>query len=436
MANEILDKPTAGKRYKVKGGDRITTIAPQAGVTPKAIIDANLFLIEQGRKTSLEDLPTIYAGDILVIPANIQSERPKQARREFIENQDKFDFALVIEGYQVPVESGTATIQMNSMADEFSAIIAWDPGADLVLDEKTEIGSDPECQLYLGGELLIDGYIPDITQQNGDRITKTLVGYSRTVHLVDSMLSPPYSKDNISLEQRCQDLAWPFGIDVIISDAAKNLIKGQFKRVSGKPTEKIFDHLVKLARQRGALLTNDKFGNLLIDVSKTKGESIDIINEDEGRVSSNWTYRINNRERYQTYRAIGQSPGSNKNAGIAVDNSIGQPRVLTFQASEADTGDLLKAALWRKNKTVADSYQVPIKVADWYTSEGKRWPTNDIITVASPTMNIPEGKQLLIQKVVFEFGGKPSATLYPVPLFAYSTEELKTEKEMKEAISE
>jgi len=436
MANEILTTPTQGKRYKVVSGDRITRIAPKAGVTPALIIDANAFLV--GRRESLEKLPTIYPGDILQIPLNQVAERPKRARKEKIHFKKKTDYTLIIEGYEVPVESGTFARTMNTVADEFQATIAWHRGADPTLDKKTKIGSDPDCQLYLGEDLVLDGYIPNITQTGGTKPTKTFIGFSRTVHLVDTMLRPPYSKSNISLEQRCQDLAYPFGIDVVVSDAAKKLIKGQFKRISGKPDETAFNHLLKLARQRGALLTCDKFGNLLIDVAKTKGDSIDIIKEPpEGRATEAFTFQIDNRNRFQTYRAIGQSPKSNTNAGIVKDESIGHPRLLTFSANDADSGDLNKAALWRKNKTIADAYAAAIPVADWYTSESKiLWPVNEIITVQSETMEIPEGKQLLIKKVEFIFGDKISAVLHVIPLFGFSTGELRSEGEILEAIFE
>ena len=435
MAAEILTTPTQGKRYKVVSDDRITFIAAKAGITPSLIIDANAFLIP--RRESREKLPTIFPGDILQIPVDQVSERPKRKQKEKIRFKKKTDFTLVIDGYEIPVESGKFTRTMNTLANEFEATIAWVRGADPVLDKKTKIGSDPDCQLYLGEDLVLDGYIPNITQIGGMKPVKRFIGFSKTVHLVDTMLRPPYSKSNISLEQRCQDLAFPFGVDVVVSDAAKNSINGQFKRVSGKPDQKAFDHLLKLARQRGALLRDDKFGNLLIDVAKTSGDSIGIIKETPGgRATETFQFQIDNRKRFQTYRAIGQTPKSNTNSGIIKDDSISQPRLATFQADEADSGDLNKSAIWRKNKTIADAYSAPIPVADWYTSETQiLWPVNEIITVESDTMEIPEGKQLLIQKVEFIFGDKISAILHPVPLFAYSTEEIKTEEKMNEAVT-
>lgn len=434
MAKEILDFPVAGKRYRVKAGDRFSFLAGAVYGNPakkELIVQANPFVI--GRPISLEDLPTIYAGNILQIPYDAPIERFKRTTKLKLLNKKRDDFTLLIEGRELIVESGRVVRTMDTLSDAWTATIAWTPFADPELDRITAPSSYSEASVYLGSDLMVNGQFFTPTRRLGARQEQTLEGFSFTINAVDSTIRPPYEKNNIDLKQRALDMMTPLEVNVSVDSGVS--IGGPFDRVSPEPTDLIGNHLTKLASQRGLLLTSDQLGDLLITEAKTGGSSVDTI-EEGFPGASEYVVRFDGRKRFQTYRAIGQtakkrrrskteskaSPIGNNKSGIVKDDVISVPRFLTFRADEASSANIEDAAIWKRNKAIVDSLTLPFPVPSWYNSKGKLWRENTLVTVVSPTIGTGfEGATLLIRQVeyIYDKGGT-TAVLSLIPPEAYT----------------
>ena len=196
-----------------------------------------------------------------------------------------------------------------------------------------------------------------------------------------------------------------------------------FDRVTSDENDTIFQHLAGLAMQRSALISSTVNGDLLI-TRASNGRPVATLEEgSQGAISM--TARFDGRKRFNVYRAIGDSPLGNK-VGLAKDNVVPRSRFLTFQANETISGDIDKAAQWRRSKQLADALTIPFPTDSWYRPDGKLWRENTIVTVISPTIHVPGGFNFLIRSVEYidDTAGK-TAVLNLVPPQVYTGEELK-----------
>lgn len=430
MSKEVLTTPVAGKRYLVKALDRFTFLAAAVyGNSAKAqlIVDANPDVI--GREISKEFLPTIFAGDILNIPEDVKFKRPFA---EKLFGKDRDEFTLVIEGREIFVNNASVTRTMDTMADGWTAEMPWTPGVDKFIDEITAPYGYQDAAVYLGGELVVGGalYTPD--QSLASEQKKILHGFSYTVDMLDSTIRPPYEKNNFTLLQRCEDFAFPHDTNVEVDGGVD--LGGAFARTTGKPTQKEGDHLMSLASQRGILLTANSMGDLLLTVAKTDGIPVDTL-EESFPSGQFFRAKFDGRKRWQTYRAIGQGAkrgkrskktrGKFNKSGIVKDSAVSRNRFLTFQSNDSDSGDIVKAAEWKKNKALADSLTLPFTVQSWYNRTGELWRENTLVTIISETIGAPNGFTFLIRQVDYNYqnSGTP-ATLHLVPPQVYTREDL------------
>lgn len=419
----ITKKPTQGFRYRVVSGDRITRLAPAAGVSPQDIVRANPSIWKN--VTSLEKLDTIYPGDVLNIPIISPLERPETNIEEFINRSDE-SAILFMDGHEIPVMAGFFLKIFNSVSDIFDVTFAWEPGADPELDRVSSVfNSNVPSQLYLGGELVLNGVAKHITNNGGKTVYKRVVGYAKTAELTRSFLNRPYSEQNIDLETRCQHLVYPFNTGVIVTDAAKKFVKPLIKDTGGKALQTGFDNLAHLAKEKGVILTNDKWGNLVIDVSKSDGLSIDQLIESESQSNSeSFNLSLDQNEIYQNYHAIGQTPKSNKNSAHAKDDTVNLPSLLTFQANANTANDLEDAVNFKRNSAISKALTQDFPVPGWKNREEKLWPHNEFVDVISKIMEIPNGAQLLIKQAKFMIGQRPETILSLMPTWAYSSENI------------
>jgi prophage tail gpP-like protein len=202
----------------------------------------------------------------------------------------------------------------------------------------------------------------------------------------------------------------------------------KFVYVGADQTEKIYDHLKKLATQFGIILSCTPRGDLLLIRPNVNAKLIGTI-EEERPAGETEKYEISfkGRERFAKYRAIASSSKHHRSAkpGEAIDKTVKAPRVFTFKATDSIPGEAKNAAEWRKNKAAADSLSIPFPVNSWYGPDGKLWQPNTIVTVISPTIGVPKGYNFLISQVELDY--KKSGTtgeLKLIPPSFYTTGEI------------
>lgn len=413
-----MPKPIPGKQYTVEDENSLSQIAARAYGDEKLwprIWSANQFILRSG------DPDLIFPGEVISIPVLPERQKLKTAVSDpVIPGKDKDDMTIVIDGLEIKSMNSRVVRTMDTAADAWSASLAWQPGVNPDIDKRVKPYAYPPASVYIGGKLMVNGILYTTESDlSGSQSIKRLEGASFTADLVDSTLKPPYEKNNVTLKQRIEEIVKPLGIDVVF-DIDEG---GAFDRVTADENDTIFQHLAGLAMQRSALISSTVNGDLLV-TRAASGRPVATLEEgSQGSISL--TARYDGRKRFNVYRAIGDSPSGNK-VGLAKDNVVPRSRFLTFQANETISGDIDKAAQWRRSKQLADALTIPFPTDSWYRPDGKLWRENTIVTVISPTIHVPDGFNFLIRSVEYidDVSGKP-AILNLVPPQVYTGEELK-----------
>lgn len=381
------------------------------------------------------------------------------------------ELTLIVGGRKILIESGKLVRTMDTCADGFTAVMPWEPGADSDLDKLTAPFSYTPCQIYIGGELQLDGILYDVEHSRDNSGTvKNLSIWSKTADIIDSTVLPPYEANNISLTDRCKQQCDRFGIEVavakgvdltvtrriretytvpatvptieqagllsfkvkpIIADVPRSRFRTvreefRFSRVTAEKTDTVFSHLSSLAAQRGLLLSCTKYGDLLIVQPNLEDEPVGTIEEPTG-ITTEWKTTFSGRARYGFYRALTVSSSQARSAAAAEarDTVVKSPRFLTFNAPDGLPGEAPNAAVWRKNKSAADALNLGFPVTSWYAPNKKLWTPNTTVTVVSPTIGLKKGFTFLVSQVEFDYSSSGAvATLQLKPPAVYTTEEM------------
>lgn len=332
------------------------------------------------------------------------------------------ELTLIIEGSEVMIDSGRLIKAMDTCADAFTCNMPWEPELDPVLDEITAPFSYSECGVYIGGVLQMEGLLYNVTQSlNADGTIKKLGIFSKTANLIDSTVQKPYEQRNVTLLQRCENQCDNFSIDVEV-DSGVN-VGGRFSVVSANNTDPCFEHLAKIATQRGLLLSNTIDGKLLIIKPNESGFPLGTLYEDNP-FTFEYKAEFNGRTRYYRYDVVSTSSSSIR-ARVkqsAIDSLIYEDRFITFMKPESLPGEAKNAAEWRKNKSAADSLSINFPVNTWYAPNNDLWLPNENVTIISPTLSISDGFTFLIKRVeyVYENNGT-TAKLDLLPPSFYTT---------------
>jgi len=412
-----LAKPIPGRQYTIADENSLSQIAARAygdfTLWPR-IWEANQFKLKSG------DPNIIFLGEVIIIPLLPERETVKTSTSDRnLPGKAKDEITIVIDGLEITPTSTKIIRTMHTAADAWSATIPWKPGEDPELDKRVIFYAYPPAAIYIGGELIINGllYVSE-SSKSSSGIVKNLQGFSFTADLIDSKMKPPYEKNNVTLKQRADELVKPFGIDAIFNDD----FGGPFDRVTAKESDSVFSHLASLAKQRSLLISSTVDGNLSF-TKAASGKPVTTLEEDK-QGTETFDAKADGRKRFNTYRALGQSPSGAK-VGIAKDSKVPRSRFFTFQADETISGDIEQVARWQRSKQLAEALTIPFPVTSWFDQNGRRWKENTLVEVVSPTLHLSKGFTFLIKSVEYNDGtsGK-TAILNLVPPQVYTGEEL------------
>lgn len=354
-----------------------------------------------------------------------------------ITGKDPDEFTVIIDGKEIKMMSGRLLRTMDTAADGWTASRDFDPYDDKISGKFIPYQYLP-AQVYLGGKLGLNSILYTTTPRiKPDGREIDLEGWTPTADIIDTTINvktwtqfpgAKYEKNNVTLADRAIELLEPMGLSVV-DDVNDN---EPFDRVKATPTEKIFDHLAKMAVQRGILISCTNQGELLLTRANATGKPVDSI-EEEKVPYQELEITFDGRKRHSTYRAIGQSPQIGpKNvpfnvwkAATSEDVGVPRSRFVAFRANNANLGNIQTSADWKRNRTLAEALTIPFAVSSWYTKDGELWQPNTLVTVKSPTLFIPEGFDFLIRAV--EYISEPDrvgAILSLVPPQVYTDEDI------------
>jgi len=407
-----MSNPIPGKTYIVQTGDTLSGISTRAYGLPN----------EYPRIVRANNLPDdlIRVGETLIIPPI--PELAALIKKSLSAGVEEDGFVLKLGNRLIPVLSGRVIRTMDTAADAWSCEIAWEPGADKELDKLTAPFSYTDAEVFLDGERTLTGRLYAVGQKFTDKgRVKTLKGGSLTIDIVDSQTSPPYQSNATSLERFCKDLLTPLGIGVKVAPHVK--LEGKFKSETAKDNETIFNYLSRLAKSQGVLLSSTAKGELLITKADLKGPVVGSLVEGDPLVEK-WESDFDGRKLFSSYRAVSGSSMSTKNKSVDLrDSSVPKTRVKNIRLKSGQNGDLDKAIIWERNKSLAKAIKLPCPVTSWYAPEGKLWRDNSRVTVESLTWGVPDGFTFQISRVEFIWDDKgKKAVLSLLPPFVYSNE--------------
>lgn len=412
-----MSRAVAGSQYTVVKHDWLSTIAAEAyGDMFKwpLIADANPQI--NGRGVAIDGSSLIFGGDVLWIPSEEVAEQDSPTFGEQQEN----DFSVAIEGELLPITKGSLLLTMDSGSDELKV--------DVDIESLTPTMRKmllpfqyPKVTVRINGVLKMSGviYVTE-PKSSKDGKVKTLYGYSYTADLIDSVVNAPYEQNGVTLLDRAETLTKDMGITAVFYSGAKE----QFDKVTAKNGEKRFSHLVKLAKERGLLVSCTAYGNLLFHRAAISGAPVDVIEEgDFGGISFGAKY--DGRKRFSSYRVTGKAISGDGVTTTVVDPFVSRARFFSRKERNADSGGAEKAAIWERSKAVADALTMACPVDGFTTKKGELWTTNTYVTVKSSSIDLKNGADLLIRRVRFNYSPtSKNATIDVVPSEVFSNEEI------------
>ena len=409
-----MPKPTPGKQYIITDENTLSQVARRAygnGSQWPRIWRANQSQLRSGNP----DL--IFPGEVIFIPEIAELLRDTPA----MSNREPDELSIVIDGIEIRSTAAKVTLTMDTPSDGWTASIPWQPDDNPALDERFIPYTYPPAKVYIGGKLIISGYMytPSPTTSNTGTVV-ALEGFSKTADLVDSNMRPPYEENNVTLKQRAEKLVQAHGLKAVFETDTG----GIFDRVTASETDTVFSHLASLAFQRAVQISSTSNGDLLFHEANVSGVPVATLEEGQqplGRL----TGRYDGRKRFNTYRGIALTLFGKGAEGIATDSSVPRSRIKTFRVPDSLSGEIQTAAKWERNKSLVAALTIPVPVAGWLDPNGELWQANTKVTLTAPSIFIKKGFDFLIRSVEFsENANEKSAVLNLIPPQLYTKGEI------------
>ena len=405
-------KPIPGQYYTIVDENSLSQISVRAYGDPQfwpRIWDANQTTLRSG------DPDLIFPGESILIPIIPELIIPVTAQA----NRDPDRVYIEMGGFTFNPVSARISRTLDTVANRADITIPYEAGDNSQFDELILPKSFTPVTVSLGGEPIVTGVLygrRSITE-TGRSLTLTI--YTATVDLVDSAFKPPYQQDGKTLKDILEKIVKPMGYNIIF-DADTG---AAFDRATAIKGQKIFDFLIGLARQRAVLLSCNTGTDLVVTQAKTTGLPIATLEEGVTEGVTGWILDHDDRNSFSVYRATGQTPFGNAEA-TAQDQSVPRTRFTETVADESTAGSLETAAIWARNKNIANTLSFPLNVEGWRNPEtGDLWAENELVVIKSKSMMIPDGFTFLINRV--EYTNSPIATtLSFVPPTTYTQGEI------------
>lgn len=361
---------------------------------------------------------------------------------EKIQSDFKDQTVIVINGKRVEQFSDESIVlSINSVGAGFSFTCPFFPGTkeyrDIFRPHKFQ-----DCQVYIGGELVVNGTIEKIlpTLTKTTNIVK-VQARSKTGVLVDCNFEKsdfPIEYKNADLEEISNGVISKFGLSTSFPDGAG----ATFEKAGPKsPTDKIFNFLQNLAKQRGLLMGQTSQGNLLFRKPNTTGAVVaELIEGHQGILISSASY--DGTKRFSSYDVFGQEAGKNDNFAqliaeiskkpiVTESQSITDPTVYairpkSIQANDTNQGNIEDAARRALTSDIAESINIPLGYEGWLRPDGELWRENDLILVQAPSIMVYKPFVLRIKTVVLSSDEDSKITSFTLTIPEAYTETIPT----------
>ncbi len=257
--------------------------------------------------------------------------------------------------------------------------------------------------VHVGGAVLFSGTLVNaVPALANDALTVGVSGYSRPGVLRDC--TPPISMadrlefDDYDLRKIAELLAEPFEVEVVF-DAPPGPV---FERVGIKPAERVLAFLIKLAQQRGLLVSSTSTGQLLFAAPSSQGTPVAQFEEGAAPLLSVSPF-FSPQDYYSQITGIEPVLVGTTGSQVTVPN--GQlpnvHRPLTFTAPDTEPGTVRKAVEAKAGRMFAQAISYRLEVATWRDQGGSLWEPGALVSLLAPGAMIYSPYVFLIRAVEF-----------------------------------
>lgn len=304
---------------------------------------------------------------------------------------------------------------MNSIADSFTFTATYnvDDNDSYLLDYDTFY----QAELYISGNLFMTGVL-EHWESNIDAGSRTITVRSKAGVTIDCPsldLRCNYTKKTI--KQIADVLLQPFGITLEIPYGDSGIINNAKREI----TDKIFNFLATLARQKGFILNSTAEGNIKLDRANITGRPIlNLIQGESNIIDINSSF--DGTQRFSSFKTISQTRGNANTFSEITDNSVSVNRPIIIRANNNEKGEIKNAATWERARSLR-ALSMTVKYDGWRDKNNDIILENNIVTLIAPDASIFDETRFLIEKVKYNQDNGRSVELSLVLPQAYSIDD-------------
>jgi len=255
--------------------------------------------------------------------------------------------------------------------------------------------------LNVGKERLITGVIvgnhPSLDANSN---TISVSGYATPGILHDCNMpinSYPIEYNTVNLRDIAKALTKPFGVDTIF----KSEPKGNFEQIVLNATDKIFDFLAKLAKQKNFIMSNNEYGALTFFQAITDTNTT-VADLSEGKAPlMSITPNFNEQEYYSHVTGLAYESIATIGDKYTIKNPFLKDviRPFTYTNNNTTASDLKTAVEAKAGRMFAEMVSYSIEVSSWHDQNNDLWRPNTVVSLYAPRAMIYEKYYFVIRSV-------------------------------------
>lgn len=259
-----------------------------------------------------------------------------------------------------------------------------------------------EVQITAGSQAMFTGTMIDVSPSSTPEKSEiTIKAYATPGVLNDCCPPPTFDKlqfDKLTLAEIAATLARPYAVDVVSTLA----YDPQIESVAIGTDERVLSFLIKLAKQKNALIRSNRDGALVLFNEELSGlTAANLVDGQSPLVSVQ--PRFGGQDYYSSITARSSTNYGDDGGSYTATNELA-PFVLRpdiFELRDSENAQAKTAATGRLGKMFANTIQYEIEVATWRTPAGALWRVNDFIELLAPHAMVYAPYIFMVKEVVF-----------------------------------
>lgn len=342
------------------------------------------------------------AGMVLTVP-----DQPNAPRNTppTVQAANDSELALLINGQRFRFWTGISITRSIDSMDTLNISAPFEPG-DAQFRATFKPFAFAPVNVNVGGAPLFTGTMltvdPDLKEDG-----RTVAAACYSVPAVTGDCTAPASSyplewNAAGLRTIAEAAAAPFGLSVVF-DAEEGAV---FERVALKPGEKVLPFLIKLAQQRGLLVSSTERGQLLFTKSIDPGRPVARLTEGASPLVD-VVPMFNPQDYYSEITGIEPVVVGLRGGQVTVRNPRlrGIVRPLTFEVSDTVNADIEAACNAKAGRMFANVVNYSCNVATWRDPYGNIWKPNTTVTIDAPGAMIYGEYEFLVRAVTLSRTG-------------------------------